>query len=95
MSLSATGGTGSVTFTASAPNGLSVQTEMLVQRLARPNRKPGKSDYRMKGFKQFISSSLSLTIPLTPGTYSCAFRFVQGLTGQQTPLVVVGTVTVS
>lgn len=84
-----------ITFTASGANALHVKTELLVQKLASPNRTPTNDAYRSQGFVAFASGSLTFALNLPGGAYGVAYRFVNALTGQETllqvlPVIVVG-----
>lgn len=74
---------GGVRFTAGGPNTPGVTTELLVQKLANIRRLPGKF-YKSKAFHAFTSSSLDFDLPLEPGAYAFAYRFVRVATGQAT-----------
>jgi hypothetical protein len=86
IAITATAGTGKVTFEASAANSANTTTELLLQPLAGPNRTPQKNAYRSKGFFQFESGSLEHDIEVPPGYYAAAYRFVNKQTGQATKL---------
>jgi len=79
-----------IAFCASGPNQANILTELLVQRLKNCRRTPTRQ-YRSMGFFQFTEDRLSVEISLEPGLYSCAYRFVEGNTGQATEKVVLGT----
>ncbi len=76
-----------VTFTASAPNAPGVITELLLQPLPSPNRTPKPRDYRTQAFVAFTPENLTATIPVEPGCYAAAYRFVDPATGRSTMLV--------
>jgi hypothetical protein len=78
---------GLIRFTASAGNTLGVTTELLLQRLASPHRKPTVKGYRHAAWKVFTGPSLTHDIEVTPGWYAAAYRFVKNSTGQMTLLV--------
>lgn len=78
-----------ISLCASGPNQSSVVTEILVQKLKNCRRTPTQQ-YRSVGFIQFSDNCLTYEIPLEPGLYSCAYRFVQRFTGQSTRKVVLG-----
>ena len=92
--VTASGGAGLITFTASAKNGTNVTTELLIQKLANINRKP-TSAYPSRGFFAFPIGTLIKTVALVPGTYAAAYRFVNSATGQEVALVTLGVFTVS
>lgn len=84
------GPSGALCLCASAPNQPNVITEVLVQRLKNCRRSPTQQ-YRSVGFVQFGPEGLCHEIPLEPGLYSLAYRFVERTTGQMAPKVVLGT----
>ena len=90
----ATGGSGSLTFTASAPNSPNVTTELLVQRLVNERRTPTPS-YNSEAFVVFTAQSLSHSLVLPVGWYATATRFVNPHTGQMKGLIVGEVVEVS
>lgn len=79
-----------ISLCSSGPNQPNTVTEVLVQKLKNCRRTPTKQ-YRSMGFIQFTEDCLSHEIPLEPGIYSCAYRFVNRTTGQSTKKVVLGT----
>lgn len=86
ITVTATAGTGKVTFTGSAANASGVTTELLLQPLASANRKPSGNGYRSKGFFAFASGTLSHDVVVPAGYYAAAYRFVKTSTGQATDL---------
>jgi hypothetical protein len=84
IQITATADTGTVTFTASAPNSADVTTEFLLQPLRNANRKPSKKGYRSKGFFAFSSGNLTHDIEVPAGYYAAGYRFVNSATGQAT-----------
>ncbi|HZH97396.1 MAG TPA: hypothetical protein VEX38_00375 [Fimbriimonadaceae bacterium] len=95
ITVTATNGTGKVTFTASAANAAGVKTELLLQPLASPNRKPQKGAFKSYGFVAFASGSLSSDVIVPTGHYAAAYRFVKTASGQDTELVVLPNLTVA
>jgi hypothetical protein len=85
---------GGARFDASGPNGADVTTELLAQPLANVRRLPGKR-YVSEGFKRFTPGSLSVVVPLAPGAWALAARFVRPSTGQATGLRRLGVVEVA
>ncbi len=84
---------GGVRITASGPNRPGSVTEILLERLTSPRAKP-RGRFVTAAFATFLPGSLSLTLPLAPGAYAFATRFVERATGrttllQATPRVVV------
>lgn len=82
LSVEPSGGTG-VVFTASGPNSPGVVTELLFQRLPNPRRSP-VAFYKSLAIHTFEPGSLELFIPLDPGAYAFAYRFLQSATGLAT-----------
>lgn len=95
ITVTVTGGTGQVTFTASAANTANVSTELLLQPLKSQNRKPTPKGYRTKAFKAFTAGSLTQVVSVPAGTYSAAYRFVNSTTGQEIALVILANITVN
>lgn len=93
--VTAAAASGGVAFTASRANGAGVETELLLQRLASPVRKPEARKYRSRGFVAFASGSLTHLVSMPAGVYAAAYRFVSPITGQDTVLTPVGVVTVA
>ena len=93
VKVSAAGGAGAIAFTASAANGANVLTELLIQPLLTPRRSPGNF-YKSAGFVGFIAGHLAQNVAVSAGTYACAYRFVNALTGQATAPVPVGVAAV-
>lgn len=86
VELTVTGGTGELTFTASAANTSGVTTEILLQPLANANRRPQVGAYRHKLFHIFTSGNLSLDVSVPVGYYAAGYRFVKTATGQASTL---------
>lgn len=78
---------GIVTFTASAPNALGVNTEVLLQKIANGHREPSAKAYVSKGFQSFASGTLTKNVSVPAGYYAAAYRFVKIATGQATEIV--------
>ena len=95
LSLSAAGGTGEVTFTASASNSADTKTELLLQPLKSQNRTPAPKGYRTKAFVAFSSTTNTKDVAVAPGFYVPAYRFVNTLTGQDTELITLPVVQVT
>ena len=95
ITVTATGGTGLVTFTASGPNGTNIKTELLLQTLKSKNRTPQPKQYRSKAFFAFLPGTLSTTVAVPTGFYAAGYRFVNTLTGQETPMVPLTVLTVA
>lgn len=72
---------GLIRFTASQANAPGVVTELMLQKLAKPNRKPGKA-YIGKAFVAFTQSGLSYDLSVEPGIYACAVRALESSTGR-------------
>lgn len=95
IAVSATAGTGKVTFTATAANSAGTKTELLLQPLASPLRNPKPKGYRTQKFVTFIGGGLSSDVNVGPGYYAAAYRFVNTTTGQETALVPIGVAQVT
>ncbi|MBS1712697.1 MAG: hypothetical protein JST30_00020 [Armatimonadetes bacterium] len=95
ITLTATAGTGQITLTASGASQLGVTCEVLLQKLPGRNRKPNPDGYVHAAFKLFASGSLDLVVPVPPGFYAAAYRFVKNTTGQATDLVALPVQTVT
>ena len=80
-------------WTASAANEPDTVTELMVQKLPNPRRKPTKQ-YTAAAFVQFTAGALTYDLPLDPGTYSLAYRFIRLSTGQSTLRLLAGLITV-
>lgn len=87
--------TGAVSFTASGANSANVKTELLLQPLTSPHRKPNKNGYRSYGFVQFTSGSLIADVSVPPGWYAPAYTFVNTQTGQEVGVVTLPIVQVA
>lgn len=88
-----TNGGAALRFSASRPNAPGVVTELLTQRLANVRRTP-TGQYKSAAFRSFTEGHLSVDIPVEPGVYACACRFVEQATGRATGLQALGVVTV-
>jgi hypothetical protein len=86
IQVTATANLGKITFSASAGNGPNTKTELLLQRLRGEHWTPQPNAYRSRAFVAFASGSLSADVPVTPGFYAAAYRFVNTVTGQATEL---------
>ena len=95
LTITVAGGTGSLAWTANAANAANIKTEFLAQRLVSQNRVPTYKGYRSKGFLAFAAGGLTGTVFVSSGYYAVAYRYVNTLTGQETPLVALGIVQVS
>ncbi len=88
-------GTSALVFEASASNTGGVKTELLVQKLDSINCKPDPGAYRSRAFTAFSEDPPEETIPVAPGVYACAYRFVKIATGEATELVTLAPLSVS
>lgn len=95
ISITATAGTGQVTFTASAANATNVRTELLVQNLRGRNRVPSAKGYRSRGFISFVAGTLTATVNVSAGPVAVGYRFVNTLTGQATQIFPISILTVA
>jgi hypothetical protein len=87
--------TGAVSFTASGANSANVKTELLLQPLASPHRKPSKNGYRSQSFVAFATGSLNVDVSVPPGWYAPAYTFVNTQTGQEVGVVTLPIVQVA
>lgn len=92
ITLTAAGGAGKVTFTASGANATGVVTELLMQPLANSARAPKANLYRPQAFVTFANGSLSKVVSVKPGWYAPAIRFVQTATGQEAGVLALAAV---
>lgn len=93
--VTAAGGSGKVTFTASAANDANVKIEMLYKKLASANVKTPSVGYKSGGFYAATVGTLTNDLTLDPGEYAVAYREVLDTTGQMTPIIILGKETVS
>lgn len=82
--VTATAGTGKVTFTASGSNSANTKTELLLQPVASRLRNPQRNGYRTKAFVSFGSGNSTFSVNVPPGWYATGYRFVNTKTGQTT-----------
>ena len=75
---------------ASEPNSSGTTTEIMGQKLANPRRLPGPF-YKSALFHAFTSGG-SAFVPLGPGSYALAHRFVEVATGQSVDSLLLGVV---
>lgn len=83
-----------LTFSADAPNAPGVVTELLLQRLRGSLRKPVAKSYVSKGFVAFAPGTREATVPVPPGVYACAVRFIRVASGQEAAILPLGKVVV-
>ncbi|MCW5935755.1 MAG: hypothetical protein KIT11_00415 [Fimbriimonadaceae bacterium] len=95
ITVSATAGTGQITFTGSGPNSLGVTTEFLIQRLPSRNRRPNPEGYASAGFKVLATNNLDFVATVPAGFYAVGYRFVRTGTGQATDIVTLPLQTVA
>lgn len=81
---------GVLTLVSDRPNSPGVVTEILVQRIPHARRKPKARDWKTAGY--FAFGSAPVAIPLAPGAYAVAYRFVNSATGQATAMAELGSV---
>lgn len=86
---------GGLRVTALTPNAPGVTTEILVQKLRQVNNRPQAKSYKTSAFKAFAVGSMSVDLPLGPGAYAVAIRFVDTATGRKTPVYPVTQVVVA
>ncbi len=85
---------GGVAFEAGWPNADGSDTKLLLQRLANPRRAPGPQ-YKSARFVRFETGSLRVVLPVEPGVWACATRFVAPATGEAAGFAVHGVVEVA
>ncbi len=95
ITITVTATPGRLSFTASAPNGTGVTTELLIQPLVNGNRKPLPELYRTAQYYKFAPGNLSREVTVPPGWYAAGYRFVRQTTGQATELQPLGVNQVS
>lgn len=83
-----------VRFVANRGNDEGVLTELTLQGLANGGRLPTARGYRSQGFVAFEGAGVA-EVPVFPGWWACATRFVEAATGRATELVPCGTVFVN
>lgn len=86
---------GNITFVASGENAEDITTELLLQRLPTSTRKPDKNGYRIAQYETFEGVSPEVEIPVSPGYYVAAYRFVNTVTGQMSALEYLPMMTVT
>lgn len=92
--VSVLGESASVRFTASGPNASQVTTELLLQWVPSPGRRPSPGKYRIAGAHAFDSAGDSVPVPSRKGVVYAAIRFVSLASGQMSALVPLGRVSV-
>ena len=85
---------GVVRFEAANPNADGVATELLLQPVTSLFAAAYDSAYRAKAVFEFRPGSLACPVPVLPGCYACAVRFVDKASGQQTAILRLGSVRV-
>lgn len=80
LRLTAAPTTGGMSFTASGINSQGVVTEIMMQTLPNVRRSPVKF-YKSAAFHAFEPGSPQFILPLPPGVYAFAYRFLQTSTG--------------
>lgn len=81
--------------TADRANSGGVVTEILLQPLAAPRCKPKTRNWRSAGFFPFDGPGARIEIPVAPGAWAVAARFVDEASGQATSDFVLGSVAVA
>ena len=87
LQMQALGLTGVVLFEAVGINTDATYTELLLQRLADANRKPEPGKYRSWDFVQFDRDMPQVGLAVQAGWIAPAYRYVNVMTGQMTPLL--------
>ena len=94
ITVSVSGGAGGLTFTASGSNRAGVTTELLLQKLVNPRRKPTPT-YIHAAFVGFTSLQPTRTVSVSAGWFVSAYCFVDAGTGQKTEAVLLNAVEVT
>ena len=89
-----TGENGDLIFLANGSNSPTLETELLLQTLPNPRRKP-TAKYHSAAFVRFSALSPLYALAVAPGAYAAAYRFVNTQTGQMSPLVTLGKVEIT
>lgn len=96
ITITAADDVGAIEFTASAAIDAGEQVEVLIQKLASPNRVANPNGYRSAGFYSPAAMALTFTTSaLVPGTYAVAYRLVNEDTGEAGPIHILPYVTVT
>lgn len=95
ITIAPTGGNDLITYTGSADNSAGVTSELLYQKLPSANAQPKPNGYKSAGFSDDPDTTPFVATPLAAGVYATGYRFVDEATGQASPLVVTGNVTVT
>lgn len=80
---------GTLIFLANGINSPNTETELLLQVLPNPRRKP-TAKYHSEMFVKFTALAPFYALTVVPGAYAAAYRFVDTETGQMSPLVTLG-----
>ncbi len=94
LTLTALPGDNEVSFRATAANAAGVKTELLLQPLVSRTRKPAPGKYASYGFTTFAAAGHAVGVPVAPGFYAPAYRYVNPATGQVTSIVPLPTIEV-
>ena len=86
------GSRGAILFSGDRPNSPGVVTEIQTQRLPNRNALPSPDKYRFMAFHSFDGEPVAVNV--RPGTYACAVRFFDAVTGQSSSPWEVGIVTI-
>ena len=86
--------TGHIRFASSGPNRPDVITALLIQKLPRPEKNLSTRSLRAADFVVFSEGQTSIDLPVKPGHYATAYRFVGRETLQMGPILEAGRVSV-
>lgn len=95
ITITATGGTGQITWTGSAQQGAGIKTMFLTQLLPYDGRKPNPQGYRTLRTSPIPASPFQVNQNIGRGVYAVGYRFMKVTTGQATAPVYLANVTVS
>ena len=94
LTVRAEGTSRAVVFRANGSNGPLALTELMLQPLANPNRKPQADKYRTRGFVAFVDGALETEVKARPGAFAVGARYLLETTGQASRIVPLGIVVV-
>lgn len=96
VTVEAAGGVGTITFTGSAAQPAGTKTALMVQRLKSEMRAINPNGYTIVSWGTLPATPFEIDVEdLTPGTYAVAYKFGLVATGQESPVVELGIVTVT
>ncbi|MCW5937608.1 MAG: hypothetical protein KIT11_09920 [Fimbriimonadaceae bacterium] len=81
-------------YAADRANAEGVVTELMAARVRSALAEPRDRDYRILGRARFVEGGLDVDVPVPPGRYAVAVRFVKIATGQASAVLRLGTASV-